>query len=444
MMRRAIRTGVPSVVIAAAVAAATSPATADVTVFKSDEGWQLYVSGRVSAFASWHQGDGVPGALGPWELRGDGVKVGTGLYKPPAPPPDPAMPTPPVQGEIRSMRVRSGFVSNVFGFGIKRPFGQASTVTGFTSIWGAIEPNNHRKYETLYAEFREGYLKAEGKWGGVQAGRFFGLFSREITNISYDYGHAYAVGSPFGAVDRAGPTAGHIGFGVLAAGFAPGVVYSTPMVGGFQLTAGFFEPAVLAGSKWERPSVIPRPEAEATFERPIGSKVKFKLFANGAWQKLEERDGSLETTAYGVGYGGRLEVGPVHVGGGGHMGRGLGTNFAFEPSPVTYSEAATGNELRPSRGIFLQGQLALGKVDINAGYGHTQVDSLASDDNVDPNTMQVAISVINWQSGISGVIVYHAAPFLHFAVDFFRAQYRWRMGEQQTLNFFSLGTTLIW
>src|SRR5579872_916541 len=67
---------------------------------------------------------------------------------------------------------------------------------------------------------------------------------------------------------------------------------------------------------------------------------KIHLFANGTWQKLyvRQQPDSLSATAEGLGFGVRVEVGPVHLAAGGHTGKGLGLTFALEPSDSTYSD----------------------------------------------------------------------------------------------------------
>ena len=101
----------------------------------------------------------------------------------------------------------------------------------------------------------------------------------------------------------------------------------------------------------------------------------------------------------------------------------------------------------------------LGHFDINAGWGMTRVYSLRED--IDPNwctlapgqticagfdamTMQPQRSFLKSQMGISGVLVYHYSPKLHFALDYFRSDVRWQLGEKQLMNSFNIGSTLTW
>jgi hypothetical protein len=111
-------------------------ALADVSLFKSNSGWEWYTNGRVNVFLSWAAGDGMPVAplnsMGQpsWQYAEAG---GTGAY-------DSDSANSPVldssgnylgyaQGTINSMRIRSGFVGNVIGFGVKHSWGDSQLVS---------------------------------------------------------------------------------------------------------------------------------------------------------------------------------------------------------------------------------------------------------------------------------------------------------------------------
>src|SRR6185369_10781145 len=106
---------------------------------------------------------------------------------------------------------------------------------------------------------------------------------------------------------------------VLANGFAAGIVYSTPEIAGAQLNLGLFDPSNMTGSAVER-SKEPRMEFEATVNEPIGTVGKFHAYLNGGYQN-HYRPGKTDVdpeVSKGYGYGTRIEVGPVHLGVGGH------------------------------------------------------------------------------------------------------------------------------
>jgi hypothetical protein len=440
-------------------------AQAEVTL-NDGPGWQLFSEGRINGFVSYANGDGYPVAsMDPnghqVALRGGGLEPGDASVEPKGPTMDAAgNPLPPTQGKHESMRVRSGFLGNILGIGARKKLtNDGTTIKGFISIWAHIESEERRKYRPVLADVREGYLKAEGPWGSVLIGRSLTLFSRGATEIDFLYGHGYGLGYP-GSVDVNGPAAGHIGFGVLANGFAAGFVYATPVFAGLQLTVGAYDPSMLVGS-WERTKWL-RPEAELTYDAKLGDMGKLKLFGNGGWQKVYRKDSKEGTTAAGVGYGGRVELGPVHLGLAGHYGQGLGLNYALQSSDANVGSIAQNYELRTTDGYYAQGQLALGKVDLNLGAGVTRVHLNASDrvddrdDDTSPATPSsnddanagaqdpVGYSVIKQQLGISAGVVYHFTQSLHFDIDYFRAQFAWYLGEKQAVNFVNAGATIQW
>ncbi|MDF3066226.1 MAG: hypothetical protein K0R38_1827 [Polyangiaceae bacterium] len=437
------------------------PARAEVTLVKAD-GWELFSSGRINGFVSYVNGQGFPLASKDSNgqlvaLRGGGLSQGDASVEQSV---DDMM-QPLDQGKIVGMRVRSGFLGNILGFGVRRKLtNDGTTLTGYIAIWSFIESEARRKYRPVPADVREGYLKLEGPWGSLLVGRSLTLFSRGATAINFLYGHGLGLGYP-GSVDINGPAAGHIGFGVLANGFAAGVVYATPKFAGLQLTAGAFDPSMLAGS-WERTKYL-RPEAELTYDLELGNVGKLHLFANGGWQKVYVGGSTRSATAYGTGYGGRLEVGPVHLGVAGHWGKGLGLSYALESNDATVASTEQQYELRTTDGYYGQLMLALGsKVDLKGGVGITRVKLLDSDradtrnDDNDPNTPTanddanpaaqdpLAWSVAKHQLGMSGGVTYHFTKNLHLSLDYFRANFAWYLGERQAVNFVNAGATMLW
>jgi hypothetical protein len=425
-------------------------ASADVTLLKSDNGgWEFYTTGRVNAFLSYAHGDGMPVApLDPmtsaplWQYKGAGG-TGNGDSESRSDPiygPDGMTVVGYTQGIIDTMRIRSGFVGNVLGFGLRRNFDAQTKVTAFISTWSIVESVARRKYYPDFGDVREGYMKIEGPWGSFLAGKALTLFNRGATEANFMYLHGYGLGYP-GSISNSGPAAGMIGFGVLASTFSGGLVYATPSLAGIQLSAGVYDPAQLTGSTWERTGAV-RPEFELTVDEPLGTFGKVHGFFNGTIQKLyaKQAPDDPSETAKGIAYGARVEMGPVHLAAGGHRGVGLGLTFALEPSEATYNGSA---QLRDSDGYFLIGQLALGKVDLNAGYGRTRIKPLESDMAVSMG-LYPTFSLISTQTGIAGAFVYHATDWLHFDFDVMHADFKWTLGDRQQINFYNVGSTVTW
>lgn len=407
----------------------TRSASADVTIGKTDD-WEIYTTGRVDGFFSYGFGDGYPQAKGANEtiLPGGGLNIGVDNI--PDIGPD-GMPIPGSSGTFRSMRIRSGFVPNVFGFGLRSHITQNTLLTVFLSLWTTIEQQDQRKTGFVRPDAREGYAMLEGPWGSLLVGRALDLFSRGATENDFLYCHGYALGFP-GNIDNVGPTAGLIGFGVSAAFFSTGIVYGTPSLGGLKLTAGIYDPAVVAGA-WEA-TREGRPEAELTYDLAVKS-VKLHLFGNGAAQRLYRAAETRHATMYGVGYGGRVEVGRFHLGIAGDYGKGTGLSYALEDSATTFSQSY---DLRTFDGYSAFAQVVAGRFDFNAGLGISRVFLL------DADKINTTSSLIKHQIGYAAVIVYHVTPHLHVALDYMHGDYSWYLGEQQKVNFLSTGMTATW
>lgn len=399
----------------------TRQAAAEVTLVKSDP-WEVYTSGRVNVFFGYAFGDGKPKG----QLRGGGVDTSQDEERPD---------DPNAQGKVGKMRVRSGFVPNVLSIGARRKMGESNTLRAQMSIWGTIETLSQRKFLPVTADFREGFLEASGNWGTFTGGRFGSLFSRGITETDFLYGHGYGVGFWGGNVNQPGPTAGLIGFGVLANSFSPGLMYTTPSLGGAKLALGIFDPVSMAGS-WDA-SRSARPEAELTYDLGgADSFFKLHLYVNGAFQKVYQ--GNLDETVKGVGGGFRTEIGNFHLGAGGHTGKGLGLYYALEGSEA--DTLGAGLPFRTADGYSIFVQYVLGKIDLNASFGQSRIHLI----DLDSEPARVDIHPIKTQTGISAGVVYHVNESLHLDLDYLRAQFRWYGTAKQDLNYLNTGATLTW
>jgi hypothetical protein len=414
-----------------AVAALCLPAArADVPLVKTENNWEVFTNGRVNAFVTYGAGDSNP-VPQPGEFIPLGGGLNTEYDNIPRVGPD-GMPLP-GQGTFISTRLRSGFVPTVVGLGLRGPLGDTTKLTVYVSFWGTIETESQRKTSPNVPTFQEGYLKVEGRWGAVTAGRSLALFSRGAVETDYLYAHGYAVGFPGNINDR-GPTTGLIGFGVLAAFFSPGVVYATPSLGGLQLNVGVYDPTPIPGT-WEQ-TRYPRPETELTYDLQR-DRFKLHLFGNGAYQTLYNAALTTHETMLGGGYGGRVEVGPVHLGASGHYGKGLGLAYALQGGAVSVGPSPA-NQLRTFDGYSVFGQLALGRVDVNLGWGISRTYRLQSD--IDAGN----ISILKRQWAASAVLVWHVSERIHLALDYLHGDAKWFLGESQKFDFVSTGATATW
>lgn len=473
-------------------------AAAEVTLVDKD-GWTFYANGRVGAFLSVAAGDDFP------------------MPTPPRPGPDPAMPSPfpthvlmgsgnvgpslatgfgwkanvavaDVNNKWFSMRVRSGMVSNVLGFGLRRAVTDDTSVNGYIAIWTPIESLGRDKWYAISADVREGYLDLQGPWGSVTAGRMLTLIARTSHEVDIEYGHGYGVGFP--CVDGIGPTCGQAGVGSLHPGFGAGLVYATPSLGGLKVQLGVFDPvrmigaSQVAGLQYERVPIV-RPEGAVSFETPLGGSGLLKIGVEGLYQPVgqiveEDTDNDpatdpvkteIDDKLWGVSGGLRLEVGPARIGVGGFHGAGLGLVTALQ---ATDASGGPGVEVDPTTGIRtldrehrdirtftgFHGQLAgvFGKLRIGVGGGIAMVGELDSDE------LNAGYSPGKQHMGISAAINYNLSDAVVLDADYMRFMAKWRgapevlgdaagnpvitgnrlPAEEQSLNFINAGVTYHW
>jgi hypothetical protein len=462
----------------AAVLLQTASARADITLVQTED-WSVYVNGRMQAFLNYNQAGGLP--LSPLDANNTPVSLLAGGDNSPVEL-EQGQSAGTAAGKLVDLRVRTGFVGNVLGFGFKNRLTLDTEVSGYTAVTVYIDSTARRKYAPVTPDWRESYLKVAGPWGSVVAGRTLVLFSRGATEITYLYGYKYGLGW-VGSVSSQGgngPGAGHVGFGILGNGFGAGIAYATPDIFGAQLTVGVYDANNIPGSGILERTKWPRLESELTYERKLGSNSMFKLFANGAWQKIYENSGARDQTISGFGYGGRLELGPIHLGLAGHQGTGVGVNFALEPNDSGWHP--TLKTFREVDGYSAHLQIVPSdKIDFMAAAGITRVARLGIDksdtrdnDNDDPNgdgfadanpanlatptadddgvvgPDSVGFVPIKHQLGISAGVTYHLSEHLHLTAEYFRAMFKWHTpipytagmdGEVQNFDIVNLGVT---
>ncbi len=450
---------------------ASRVAHAEVELAEKD-GWTFTFDGRVNAFVSGGFGDNIPkptanpnlpmGAQ-PHFVMGDKSSATLGV-------PDAGWPANYGQSDINNnfvnIRVRSGMYPNILGFGIARKVSESTTIKGYISIWSTIESLGEDKWAPVVPEAREGHLTAYGNWGSVRVGRQLGWIGRQSYEIDTAYGHGFGVGLP--CTDAQGPACGHIGTGVIFPGYAAGVVYSTPSLGGLRFNLGAYDPAVFGQGSWTHAQWL-RPEGAITFDRPIGETARIKFGVEGFWQQMARivdvsdpttgmvlSQTKVTTSVWGASGGLRVEAGPVRLGVSGFRGKGLGLFYALQrgnnsnPDPV---EDIT-HTIRMFTGFYGQGALVFGKLRLAGGFGMSTVDQTTAD------KIDATVSVIRYQRGISGGIFYSATDSIVLGFDFFNFAAGWwgaptvdpttmtvtgkLAGEKQLVNFANAGVTYYW
>jgi hypothetical protein len=412
-------------------------------------GWEVFTDGQVGAFLSWAYGDGIPQFT--YGVAPDGSltlvhDVQGGGWNYPAerhPLRDPSLPpnsTLTDQGTINMVRVRSGALGNLVGVGVRGSLTPTTHVTGYVQMLFLAESDNQLITRSSLVDMRAGYAKVEGPWGSLLAGRTRALFSRGATDIDQIYAHRWGVGFPT-IIDANGA----------------GIIYATPNVVGFQLSAGVFDPFQPPTGAWFRTQEA-RPEGELTFERTFGRAGKVVLFVNGGVQRVF-KDGycvpptsaiplPCAATMFGFGSGGRFELGPVHLGVAAQASSGLAPNYPLE---VIDASVDPQGHLRTLEGYIAQSQVVLGRFDLSAGGSITRVFLTDADRQTVPDPRDasgvnqvVPHSVIKYQLGLNASIVYNLTPHFHLDLDYLRAQAGWYLGEKQVLNVLNSGIVFSW
>jgi Gram-negative porin len=424
------------------VAALSTPARADVSLFKSEGGWEFLTDGRANGFLNYQWGDNLPADRNPPHPVVAGAGFGPSQLD--------------EEGKFNFARVRSGFIGNILGFTVKKTLSEDTSVRAHTAIWSIIESAKDKAGQNI-PDIRETYLKVDGPWGGLLVGRALGLFSRGAVTLDaqYEHGNGLGVNCPQGLEGR-GPTCGHVGFGILFPGFNSQITYNTPVLGGFQLTAGIFDPVNLTG-KYDR-TPVPRPEAELTYDNDfVGGKVH--AFVNGMWQPLYETAGNArdrltadptddpklrKVYAEGAGFGAWGEISALRLGFAGHVGNGLGYIYALENQNAQVDAA---RNLRKYSGFYGTIGLTLGKLYLTGGVGATFAKSSPQDDTA--IALSIAANVlpqefVNRQLGESVGVYYSLADQLIWAVDYFHADISFYLGDKQKVDTLNTGLSFIW
>jgi hypothetical protein len=425
--------------VAATALFAPSAARAEVKVVQNNN-WAVTFDGRINSFLSLARGAAIP----------KNEQNYTGLD-------DEATP----DGQIASARVRTGFIESIFGVELAKQLGDDTSVKVRVGMW-MLAASQRSWGDEPAMDARDVYFKLDGPWGSLLGGRAMSLYSRGNILVDYELEHNYGLGHPCAVKVVSGGACGHSGFGILFPGFHAGLVYSTPAVGGFQISAGVFDPAQLAEGAYRR-TPLPRVETEAT----LAPTKHVRVFASGLWQALSRNNmstdamGNTTTTsqdvnALGVAYGVLLAGGPLAVGASGYYGQGLGLYTPLEDNPINI--AASG-ALRKQDGYYGGAALTFGDTRLAGGAGISRLHSDPSDPNPALPGMGNVITP-KQQVGFSAGLYQGAfGKTVFFALEYFRAITTWFdrgdpdpmdptatdiVRPRQAVNFFNVGATVVW
>ncbi|MEP6652835.1 MAG: porin [Myxococcales bacterium] len=393
---------------------ATREAAADIPLVKAN-GWDVFLDGRLNTFASVSAGDAQPNGVAPWQGIEDRA-AGT--------------------DNIGMSRIRSGFITNVLGLSLTKQLTPRLKVTGRFAIWAGVSQDRN-KSDAPALDAREVYIRMEGPWGSVLAGRTLSLFERGAIMLDYDIHHAHGLGHPCAIRTVRGGACGFAGHGLLFPSFNAGVVYSTPDIRGIQVSVAAYDPATVSERSYER-TPYPRTEFELTYR----FRRLFHVFADGLWQRIGSNlDSELNPDAWGLAAGAGLELGRVALGVAAHTGQGLGLYVPMENSPLFSDDNYV---LRKSRGLVGMGSLTFGTTKIAGGVGVSQLMKTGFEP-----AGPLAITFPSQQLGVSAGVYHGISETLFLALEYFYGYYSWYDSTsagtpRQGVNFFNAGVTLVW
>ena len=423
-----VKTTLVTLFVTTTIAVTSREAAAEIPLVTAN-GWDVTLDGRFNTFLSFSHGTQQPNGVPTWAGGVEDRDAGTGT--------------------IQMTRVRSGFVQNVFGFSLIKQLSPNVKVTGRLATWVGVSAARS-KTDNPSLDAREAYIKIEGPWGGVLAGRNLSLFERGAILMDYDIHHGSGLGFPCAVRTVSGGACGFAGHGLLFPSFNAGVVYNTPDLFGLQLSVGAYDPAAISERQYEI-TPYPRVEAELAYKLP----GHFRLFADVLWQRvgnnvplMDPQGASLgmqRADAVGAAAGASVTVGPLALGGAAYSGSGLGLYVPMENTPLFSDQKGI---LHKSQGAVGMASLTFGETKIAGGAGVSQLKMTATES--EPFSSQV---IPKQQLGISAGFYQGVSKTLTFALEYFRGQYQWYdlkpddmspvTHPRQTVNFVNAGITMI-
>ncbi len=403
------------------------------------DGWKVSTDGRVNAFVSIARGTGIP--------EGQPDYPGTATKD-----------TKDSEDNLRSTRIRNGFLASILGFNVNKQLFPDLKVSSRVALW--MNTSGTRTKNTPGGvDPRELYGKLEGPWGSLLGGSTLALFGRGGILVDSEIAHDYGMGYPCLIESAGGGACGMAAFGAVFPGFEPGFLYTTPEMGGFELTVGVYDPANVANAQLNR-TPLPRLEGEASFAVP----ELFKVFANGFWQTLEgspPEGGMLkdiDATAWGAQGGFMLSLGPAMLGGAGFTGQGMAPITYIEESQITFDAQGVP---RKARGGFGLAALKIDSINLKiaGGAGVFMLDKTENDPEAISDTGAVGNPrLVKQNTGMTAGLYQTTGP-LHFALEYFRGEHTFYEYAEldlvdptlvnlkkpvQVVNFINAGFTLVW
>lgn len=272
----------------------------------------------------------------------------------------------------QSSSVRNGLLPAFFktdvttvqsGWDIGAHFGFYPGIESQSGAGGANGGGNPAALATAGIDFRQVYLTfGKPKFGEVKIGRDIGLFGADaILNDITILGS----GSPLANSAPTNTTLGRIGIGYIYTDFQPQITYTTPKFGGFQASAGIFQPLTTAG--FAETNSTPGFQGKITYDFKSGG-LTGHLWASGIVQHHDLTAGlPAAYTGRAFDVGAKLGISNFGLVGYYYNGTGVGTTGLF-----ILSADALGRT-RNSDGFYGQATYTLGKLTVGGSYGESRL-----------------------------------------------------------------------
>jgi predicted porin len=369
-----------------ALAAAASAAAADAAMHKMEVmQQQMENSPDIVHVEPYKPGAGVTIRVGAVDLNFSGIVNGYYTYSSAdSPGHSPGGGLTDASG-FDSSSVRNGLLPGAFiatasttqeGFDISATFGVYPGINSTAEgALGANTAGNATALGTANGDFRKMFMTVGNKsWGTVKIGRDIAIFGSDaILNDQTLLG----VGATGGNADPGNTSLGRIGYGYIYTDFLPQITYISPIIAGFQLTAGAFQPM----NEFDFSGFSATSSAHNTpeFEGKVTYDYKSAAFAAHLWagfmvqpqQDIVTSAGvtlpNSKTAAAGEG-GAALTFGPFGVTAYIYRGSGVGSTAKF------FDGLAPNGDLRDSEGGYLQGMFKVTpKLKLIGSYGQSSL-----------------------------------------------------------------------
>lgn len=222
---------------------------------------------------------------------------------------------------------------------------------------GNVNPYSQIDTRNLYFQF------GNKEWGTLKAGRDIGLFGQ---NVILSDMTLLGVGGTSNAGIPYNTTFGMIGHGYMYTGFQPQITYTTPNMGGLQVSAGIFQPSKFAGDETKTPGF----QAMGSYDWK--GATPGKVWIGGVSQKTSCTTATCATRAFsanGFEAGVKAAFGAFEAVAYGFSGNGLGQSTVG--AQFFNGSNGAGNKTK-SDGYFLQGTYSFGKTKVGLNFGENK------------------------------------------------------------------------